>query len=197
MQQIAAEGKNAIVWSVFHQRRASELMLAVAGVIALTLSAKVQVPWWPIPMTMQTYVVLVMGMAYGPGLGVSTILAYLAAGALGLPVFAGTPAQGMGLPYMMGPTGGYLMGFAIAGWVCGSLAKHGWDRNLVTSLAAMTLGHVLILAIGVAWLSGLVGFNSAVRLGLTPFIAATIAKTLLAAVTLPVTWRWVARVRKG
>ena len=197
MQQFAAEGNSAIVWSVFARRRTSELMLAAAGVVALTLSAKVQIPWWPIPMTMQTYVVLVIGMAYGTRLGVSTILAYLAAGALGLPVFAGTPAQGVGLAYMTGPTGGYLLGFAIAGWLCGTLAKRGWDRSLVMSLAAMSLGHVLILAIGVAWLGGLVGFNSAVRLGFTPFIAATIAKTLLATVTLPVTWRCVTRVREG
>jgi biotin transport system substrate-specific component len=195
MKQLTVQQSMPIVWAVWDKRLASQLVLAVAGVAALTLSAKFQIPWWPVPMTMQTYVVLVIGMAYGTRLAVGTIVAYLAAGALGLPVFAGTPEKGNGLAYMMGPTGGYLLGFAIAAWVCGTLAARGWDRHLLGSLAAMTVGHVLILAIGVAWLSVLMGWHSAVSLGLMPFIAATVLKTLLATVTLPAAWGWVARVR--
>lgn len=184
-----------IVWAVWSRRLVSQWLLAAVGVCLLTISAKVQIPSWPVPMTMQTYVILVIGMAYGTRLGVATVLAYLAAGAAGLPVFAGTPEKGVGIAYMAGPTGGYLLGFAVAAWVCGCLAARGWDRGLATSLIAMATGHLLILGLGVAWLATLVGWPSAVELGLVPFIAATVVKTLLAAATLPVAWRLVARAR--
>lgn len=184
-----------IVWAVWSRRLVSQWVLAAVGVCLLTISARVQIPSWPVPMTMQTYVILVIGMAYGTRLGVATVLAYLAAGAAGLPVFAGTPEKGVGIAYMAGPTGGYLLGFAVAAWVCGCLAARGWDRGLATSLIAMATGHLLILGLGVAWLATLVGWPSAVELGLVPFIAATVVKTLLAAATLPVAWRLVARAR--
>jgi biotin transport system substrate-specific component len=184
-----------IVWAVWSRRLVSQWVLAAVGVGLLTLSAKMQIPSWPVPMTMQTYVILVIGMAYGTRLGVATVLAYLAAGAAGLPVFAGTPEKGVGIAYMAGPTGGYLLGFVVAAWVCGCLAARGWDRGLATSLIAMATGHLLILGLGVAWLATLVGWSSAVELGLAPFIAATVVKTLLAAATLPVAWRLVARAR--
>jgi biotin transport system substrate-specific component len=184
-----------IVWAVWSRRLVSQWVLAAVGVCLLTISAKMQIPSWPVPMTMQTYVILVVGMAYGTRLGVATVLAYLAAGAAGLPVFAGTPEKGVGIAYMAGPTGGYLLGFVVAAWVCGCLAARGWDRGLATSLIAMATGHLLILGLGVAWLATLVGWSSAVELGLAPFIAATVVKTLLAAATLPVAWRLVARAR--
>src|SRR5712672_4648101 len=85
-------------------------ILVATGLLLLTLSAKIQIPLWPVPMTMQTYVILVIAMAYGTRLGVATVVAYLLAGAVGLPVFAGTPEKGIGVPYMLGPTGGYLVG---------------------------------------------------------------------------------------
>ena len=195
MNQIAAHQGGPIVWAMWDKRLVSQLVLAVSGVVALTLSAKIQIPWWPVPMTMQTYVVLVIGMAYGTRLASATVLAYLVAGAFGVPVFAGPPEKGSGVAYMVGPTGGYLLGFVLAAWMCGALAARGWDRRLIGSLAAMTLGHILILAVGVAWLAVLIGWRPAVKLGLTPFIAATVLKTLLAAVTLPTAWRWVTRLR--
>lgn len=184
-----------IVWSLWTRRFAAQLALIVTGVVALTASAKLQIPWWPVPMTMQTYVVLVIGMAYGTHLGLATMLAYLAAGALGLPVFAGTPEKGIGLAYMAGPTGGYLLGFVAATWICGGLTARGWDRDWLRSFAAMTVGHVVILALGVAWLAALMGASRAIELGLMPFIAATIAKTLLAGATLPAAWRAVSSLR--
>ena len=104
------------------------MLLALVGTLALTVSAKTQIPFWPVPMTMQTFVVLVIGMAYGARLGVATIALYLLEGALGLPVFAGTPEKGVGLAYMMGPTGGYLLGFVAGAWLCGWLAERGFDR---------------------------------------------------------------------
>jgi biotin transport system substrate-specific component len=167
--------------------------LVVFGVLLLTASAKLQVPLWPVPMTLQTYVVLVLAMAYGTRLGVVTVLGYLLMGALGAPVFAGTPVQGTGLPYMLGPTGGYLLGFMLSTYAMGRLAERGWDRRPGRALAAMTLGHVLILACGVAWLATSLGWQRAIALGLWPFIAATILKTILAGISLPLAWRLVAR----
>jgi biotin transport system substrate-specific component len=171
--------------------------LGALGVLLLAASAKTQVPAWPVPMTMQTFVVLVIGMAYGTRLAVGTVLAYLALGALGLPVFAGTPGKGVGLAYMAGPTGGYLAGFVAAAWLCGTLAARGWDRGVVRSLAAMTLAHVAILGLGVAWLATLIGVERAVALGLAPFVAATVVKTVLAGMTLPLAWKAVRRFRGG
>ena len=116
--------------------RASTRLSFVAGAILLgvcllTLSAKIQVPFWPVPMTMQTLVVLIIGMAYGTRLGAGTVLAYLLVGAAGFPVFAGTPERGIGLAYMMGPTGGFLMGFVVAAWITGLLPNAGGtDRRL-------------------------------------------------------------------
>ena len=104
-------------------------MLAVLGSLLLIASAKVQVPFWPVPMTMQTFAVLVIGMTFGPRLGAATVLLYLVQGAVGLPVFAGTPAKGIGIAYMVGPTGGYLIGFVAAAYLAGRLAMRGWDRS--------------------------------------------------------------------
>ena len=171
--------------------------LAFAGSLLLTLSAKIQIPFWPVPMTMQTFVVLVLGAAYGPRLGMATMLLYLAEGALGLPVFAGTPEKGIGLAYMMGPTGGYLVGFVLAAGLTGWMAERGWDRNVAGVLIAMSLGHLLILGIGALWLAQLIGWGKAWLFGLLPFWAATILKTLLAAAALPLAWRLTGRTRSG
>ena len=164
-------------------------VLALAGSLLLTLSAKVQIPFWPVPMTMQTFVVLVLGAAYGPRLGMATMLLYLAEGALGLPVFAGTPEKGIGIAYMMGPTGGYLAGFVLAAGLTGWMAERGWDRSVAGVLIAMSLGHLVILGLGALWLAQLTGWEKAWLFGLAPFWAATILKTLLAAAVLPLAWR--------
>lgn len=153
------------------------VVLAVFGSLILALSAKVQVPFWPVPMTMQTFVVLMLGAAYGWRLGGATVLLYLAEGAAGLPVFAGA---GAGPAYMMGPTGGYLAGFLVAAVATGFLVERGWGRGLATLTLAMLIGHALILAPGVAWLALAIGWTKAVAVGLTPFWAATVLKTALA-----------------
>lgn len=176
--------------------RRSQALLIAAAVIILTISAKVQIPLWPVPMTMQTYVVLVIGMAFGLRLGVTAVGTYVALGALGLPVFAGTPAQGAGLPYMLGPTGGYLLGFLAAAAACGALAERGWDRHLGASLVAMIFGHALIFLCGIAWLTTLVGLERAVEAGLLPFVFATLVKTLLAAISLPIAWKFVGKPQR-
>ena len=169
------------------------LLLAVAGSVLLTLSAKTQIPMWPVPMTMQTFVVLVIGAAYGWRLGGATLLLYLAEGALGLPVFANTPDRGIGLAYMMGPTGGFLAGFLVSALALGWLAERGWDRDVVRTLTAMVLGTAIIYVFGVAWLSALVGVEAAVTHGVLPFMAGAALKIALAAAVLPLAWRLVGR----
>ncbi len=167
--------------------------LVLAGVAALWISAKVQVPFWPVPITMQTLIVLLIGMAYGPKLGVSTILAYLAAGAAFLPVFAGTPEKGLGIAYMIGTTGGYLVGFVVAAAVVGWLAAKGWTKSVVTVVAAMIIGNAVIYAFGFSWLSTFIGTEKAWLFGVQPFIWGDLLKIGLAAVILPGLW---AMIRK-
>lgn len=169
------------------------VLLVGLGTLLLAASARVQVPMWPVPMTMQSFVVLVLGMGYGARLGGLTVAAYLAQGALGLPVFAGTPEKGIGLAYMAGPTGGYLVGFLIAAVVVGWLAERGWDRSLPRALVAMAAGTVVLFVPGVAWLAVLIGWQKAVAVGLLPFIAGSVLKLALAAALLPLAWRVVDR----
>jgi biotin transport system substrate-specific component len=163
------------------------------GVCLLTLSAKLQVPFWPVPMTMQTLVVLMLGMACGPRLGAGTVLAYLLVGAAGLPVFAGTPERGIGLAYMMGPTGGFLMGFVLAAWITGALAERGWDRSVPWCAAAMLAGTVVIFVLGLAALIPITGLSRAIETGLVPFLASSALKIALGAVAMPVIWRVLGR----
>lgn len=175
-------------------RIARYVLLAFAGTIALAISSKIQVPFYPVPMTMQTFVVLAIGMAYGWRLGGATVLFYLAQGAAGLPVFAGTPEKGIGLAYMLGGTGGYLIGYVMAAAACGWLAERGWDRNVVSTAAAMFVGNVLIYAPGLLWLGALFGWDKPIlEWGLTPFVLGDVTKLALAAAILPLVWKMVGR----
>jgi biotin transport system substrate-specific component len=165
------------------------IVLALIGTALLTLSAKIQVPFWPVPMTMQTFVVLVLGMAYGWRLAGATVLLYLAQGAIGLPVFA----AGGGIAYFAGPTAGYLVGFLLAAVAVGWLAEHGWDRSPLRTLAAMLIGTVIIFACGIAWLSTLIGVARAIGAGLVPFLLGEAVKIALATAILPFAWRLLQR----
>ena len=170
------------------------MVLAVAGTALLTVAAKIQVPFYPVPMTLQTFVVLALGMAYGWRLGAATVLLYLAEGALGLPVFAGTPEKGIGLAYMLGGTGGYLIGFVLAAAVCGWLAERGWDRGVVRTAGAMLIGNAIIYIPGLLWLGGLFGWDKPIlEWGLTPFLLGDLTKLALAAAVLPLAWKWLGR----
>jgi biotin transport system substrate-specific component len=171
------------------------LILMAAGVILLWLSAKIQVPLWPVPITMQTFAVLTLGLAYGPRLGFATVLAYLAAGAVGLPVFAGGWDEGGGIVHLYGPTAGYLVGFAIAAWICGRLAERGWDRSPVEAVLAMLIGNLSIYLLGVSWLAMQIGVAAALEYGLLPFLAGDALKIALGAVTLPLAWYLLGRRR--
>lgn len=173
-------------------------VLAIAGSLALWLSAKLQVPFYPVPMTMQTFVVLVIGTSFGWRLGAATVALYLVEGALGLPVFAGTPEKGIGLAYMVGPTGGYLLGYLPAAALCGFLASHGWDRRIATTALSMLLGTVVIYAFGLSWLGTVVGWDKPILAwGLTPFVLGDLLKLALATSVLPLAWKFVGRTRDG
>jgi biotin transport system substrate-specific component len=165
-------------------------VLVVSGSLALAVSAKIQVPFWPVPMTMQSLVVLLIGIAFGSRLGGLTLLAYLGEGFVGLPVFAGAVA---GPAYMAGPTGGYLVGFLLSAMFVGWLAEHGWGRDLWRTAVAMTLGHVLLFIPGVLWLAVFFGWAQALALGVTPFIAATALKTGLGVGIIAALWALVGR----
>lgn len=170
--------------------------LMAIGTIALWLSAKIQVPLWPVPVTMQTFVVLVLGIAYGWRLGGATVLLYLVEGAAGLPIFAGGWSEGGGIHHLIaGPTAGYLTGFAVAAAVVGWLAERGWDRSPITTIAAMVIGNVAIYAMGVAWLGGMVGYGTAFEVGLLPFVLGDAMKVALGAIALPLAWRAIACLR--
>ncbi len=170
--------------------RARTIVLVVVASVLLTLSAKVQVPFYPVPMTLQTFVVLGLGFALGPRLAMAAVALYLAQGAMGLPVFAGTPEKGIGVAYMMGPTGGYLLGFVLAAGLTGRLAQRGWDRNVLTTAMAMALGNAVIYASGLAWMGSLFGWDKPIlEWGLYPFLAGDAFKLALAAGLAPLAWK--------
>jgi biotin transport system substrate-specific component len=168
------------------------IVLVVAGTALLTLSAKIKLPLPYVPMTLQTLVVLLIGAAYGWRLGVTTVMAYLAEGAAGLPVFAG---PGGGLAPLVGPTGGYLFGFVAAAFITGWLSERGWDRSVPRLFVAMAIGHIVILAAGFAWLAfgARLGMGKAWAVGVVPFIAASMIKNALGAVLIPAVRRAVDR----
>ena len=160
---------------------AQNLVAVAIGSALLALSAHVQVPFWPVRLSMQSFVVLAIGVACGGRLGAATLLAYCAEGALGLPVFQG----GAGIAYMAGPTGGYLLGFLLAATAVGTLADRGVMRTRTGIVAALLLGEALIYLPGVAWLAVLFGPAKAVAFGLTPFLPAEALKLALAAAATP------------
>ena len=172
----------SLVWPARSLTRAAVLM--AVGSALLAVSAKIQVPFYPVPMTMQTLVVLVIGAAYGWRLGGATVALYLVEGAWGLPVFAG-PVAGIG--YMAGPTGGFLMGFLAAAMVTGLMAERGWDRSLGRVLAMMAGGHAVIFVFGLAWLAPMFQFDfgRAWAAGVAPFYAVTVLKTASGGRTVP------------
>ncbi|HSR71147.1 MAG TPA: biotin transporter BioY [Kiloniellales bacterium] len=177
------------------RRALRNVTLAVAGSLLLWLSAKLHVPMYPVPMTFQTFAVLVIGMAFGARLGAATVLLYLAEGAAGLPVFSGTPEKGIGIAYMLGTTGGYLLGFVLAAGLCGWLAERGWDRSVIGTITAMVYGNLVIYLPGLLWLGTLLGWDKPILAwGLTPFLLGDLLKLALAAAVLPLAWRLIGRL---
>lgn len=164
-------------------------MLVVAGSLALWASAKFQVPFYPVPLTLQTLVLFLIAATYDPRLAVAAVGLYLVEGAVGLPVFAGTPEKGIGLAYMAGPTGGYLAGYLAAAAFVSLAVARGWARGLVGLLAAMLVGEMLILGLGAGWLAALLGWEKALAFGVGPFIVTDLVKIALAAALVAVAKR--------
>jgi biotin transport system substrate-specific component len=166
------------------------LVLAFSLVTAVSAQIAVPLPFSPVPLTGQTFGVLLTGALLGPRLGALAMLLYLAEGGLGLPFFAGGAA---GPARLLGPTGGYLLSYPLAAWLTGSLAVRGWDRRPLTMLAAMLLGSLAIFAVGAAQLSHFVGVHHAFWMGVLPFLPGDALKALLAAGLLPLGWKWIGR----
>jgi biotin transport system substrate-specific component len=166
-----------------------DISLILGGSLLIGLSAQIAVGW-PVPFTMQTFAVLMIGALFGARRGGLTVIAYLIEGAAGLPVFS--LGRG-GLQVLLGPTGGYLFGFIAAAYVTGLLAQNRWDRRIVTTIFAMVIGDMLILSLGLSWLSLIVGFKNAMVTGVYPFIAGDLIKIGLAAALLPAGWKLLAR----
>jgi biotin transport system substrate-specific component len=187
---------NARTVTIIEQFRPSSLWLEMPILLGFNLLLvgcaylSFSVPFSPVPITGQTFGVLLVAMALGRVRGSSVVLAYLAEGAAGLPVFAGG-AAGPGV--LIGPTGGYLVGFLGAAYLVGWLADNGWDRGYVKSALAMVLGTVVIFACGLAQLSLFVPTGAVLTLGLYPFIAGGVVKIAVAAVVLPSAWKFINR----
>ena len=156
---------------------AKVILIAVLGTLLLTISAKIKIPFYPVPMTMQTFVVLFLGITLGPRIGLLTISLYLFEGIFGLPVFAGTPEKGVGLVYFTGPTMGYLIGFLIAVYFSGSFK---YDKGLINTFLKLIFSVSFIYIFGLIWLGTLIGWDKPIfKLGAQPFLLAELFKMLL------------------
>jgi len=169
-------------------RRIGELLLVVGGSLLLALSAKAKVVLGPVDLSLQTLVVLLIGATFGLRLGVATLVLYLAEGAAGFPVFQSTPEKGIGIAYMLGSTGGYLAGFLAMAAIVGWAADRGWDKSVLKLGAAMLVAEIVMMAMGFAWLAGLIGIEKSWTFGVVPFIVPDLIKVALAALLVPATW---------
>ena len=156
------------IWATGEQKLLRQVVLAVIGAALITLAAKIKVPFYPVPMTLQTLTVLLIGAAYGWRLGVMTVLLYLTQGLLGFPVFASTPPAIAGPAYFMGPTGGFLAGFLVSVMVAGYAVERGLARSVPLLFAAFVLAESMVFTLGFTWLahfatlaSGTTGLGSA------------------------------------
>ena len=166
------------VKSFKHTKIIKYLFIALIGSIILAISSKIKIPFYPVPMTMQTFVVLMIGVGFGWRLGVATILLYLFEGMVGLPVFSGTPEKGVGLIYFTGPTMGYLLGFLVAVYFSG---KFIYDNNIVKNFLKLLFATSLIYLLGTIWLGSLIGWDKPIfQLGVQPFLLAELFKILIA-----------------
>ncbi|HRP79067.1 MAG TPA: biotin transporter BioY, partial [Aquamicrobium sp.] len=174
-------------------RYAMLALLAISGTLLLTLAAKTKVVLGPVDLYLGNFAVLALAAAYGRRLGLATFLLYLAEGAMGFPVFQSTPEKGIGIAYMMGTTGGYLVGMIFATALVGWAADRGFDRNPFKLFSVMLVGGAMILAFGFAWLATLIGAEQAWQFGVVPFIVPDIVKAALAASLIPAVWALFAR----
>lgn len=169
-------------------RLVTQIFLAVAGTLLLTLSAKTKVVLGPVDISLQTLAVLLISAAFGLRLALATLLLYMAQGLAGFPVFQSTPEKGVGLAYMLGSTGGYLAGFVVMAAIVGWAADRGWDRNPLKLAGAMLAAEIVMMAMGFAWLAVLIGPEKSWQFGVVPFVAGDLVKVALAAALVPAIW---------
>jgi biotin transport system substrate-specific component len=170
------------------------LVVAGAGFVAIAAQIEIHLGFTPVPITAQTFAVLLVGTALGSVLGVASLALYVAVGMLGAPVYAG--GEG-GWEWIEGATGGYLVGFVVAAGVAGVLAERQWDRRISTAVTAMLTGNVLIYLFGLPWLAHVVGYGweETFENGLYPFVVGDLVKLYLAGALLPAAWRLLASLR--
>ena len=167
-----------LVKNLKQSRLLKYIFLALIGSIILAISSKIKVPFYPVPMTMQTLIVLVIGIGFGWKLGLATVSLYLFEGIIGLPVFSGSPEKGIGLIYFTGPTMGYLLGFLVAVYVSG---KFIYDNSLIKNFLKLILATSFIYILGMSWLGSLIGWDKPIfQLGAQPFLLAELFKILIA-----------------
>jgi len=160
-----------------NQRVIKSLMVIILGSLILAISAKIKIPFYPVPMTMQTFVVLLFGLSFGYKIALATVGLYLLEGILGLPVFSNSPEKGVGLTYFMGPTMGYLVGFLVASFFAGYL---NFKTNIFLIFIKLIFSVSFIYILGVIWLGTLIGWDKPIiQLGVTPFLLAELFKILL------------------
>ena len=166
-----------LVKTISHNKLTKSLLIVILGSILLTISAKIKIPFYPVPMTMQTFVVLFLGISFGYKIGVATVMLYLLEGIVGLPVFSNSPEKGLGIAYFVGPTMGYLIGFVFASFLAGYLK---YNSNFVFTFIKLTLSTSIIYILGVLWLGNLIGWEKPIlQLGVFPFLLAELFKILL------------------
>ena len=164
-----------------HTQIVKFLFIALIGSIILAISSKIKIPFYPVPMTMQTLIVLMIGIGFGWKLGVATVALYLFEGLIGLPVFSGSPEKGVGLVYFTGPTMGYLLGFLVAAYISG---KFIYDNNIVSTFLKLFFATSLIYVLGMTWLGILIGWDKPIfQLGAQPFLLAELFKILIATIS--------------
>jgi len=171
---------------------AREVALVLGGSLLIALSAQLRLvlPFSPVPISGQTFAVLLLGALYGSRRGPATVMTYLALGAVGLPIGAG---GALGVAWLLGPTGGYLVGFVAAAYVVGTLSERGWDRKPWTTAASMIIGNGIIYAAGIVWLSKFVGWQAVLGAGFYPFLVGDAFKIALATILLPAGWKLIGR----
>ncbi len=166
-----------LVKTISHNKLTKSLLIVILGSILLTISAKIKIPFYPVPMTMQTFVVLFLGISFGYKIGVATVILYLLEGIVGLPVFSNSPEKGLGIAYFVGPTMGYLIGFVFASFLAGYLK---YNSNFIFTFIKLTLSTSIIYILGVLWLGNLIGWEKPIlQLGVFPFLLAELFKILL------------------
>ena len=165
-----------LVKTISSNKLTKSLLLIIVGSILLTISAKIQIPFYPVPMTMQTFVVIFIGIAFGWKLGLATVVAYLVEGAIGLPVFAGTPEKGIGIAYMISTTGGYLFGFLVAVFIAGFINL---EKNIFRNFFLISFAVSTIYLFGLPWLAYLQGWEIAYVYGFKQVILSDVLKICL------------------